>query len=107
MRLSVNVHTWVDSSEAVDSRTVGIVIGVLLTVISVLIGGILYVSYRGHTGRGKCPGGGGSKTGSTPTHSLLTRKFTDRFSAGMTKDVIRDEQNSNKRGDQLNGQQLI
>ena len=98
-RLSVNVHTWVDNSEAVDSRTVGIVIGVLLTVISVLIGGILYVSYRGHTGRGKCPGGGGSKTGSTPTHSLLTRKFTDRFSAGMTKDVNRDEQNSNKRGD--------
>ena len=54
-----------------DSRNVGIVIGILLTVILVLAGGIFYVVYRNKKGVG-------SK--STPTHSLITRKFTDRFS---------------------------
>ena len=59
----------------VDSRTVGVIIGVLLTIISLLLGGILYVAYRNK----KCV----AKTGSTPTHSLLTRKFTDRFSTSI------------------------
>lgn len=52
-------------------RNVGIVIGILLTVILVLAVGIFYVVYRNKKGVG-------SK--STPTHSLITRKFTDRFS---------------------------
>ena len=79
-----------------DNRTVGVVIGVLLTVISLLVGGILYVSYRGSSHVGGSPrkrrgwigvAAGGSGSGSsgdgggntTPTHSLLTRKFTDRW----------------------------
>ena len=54
-----NVEKNSDSElEVVDSRTVGVVIGVLLTVISILIGGILYVSHRGGAGKfragGKC-----------------------------------------------------
>ena len=64
------------TEEYVDSRTVGVVIGVLLTIISLLIGGILYVIYRNK----RC---NGLKSTSTPTHSLLTRKFTDRFSTSI------------------------
>ena len=40
-----DVHEDVDVLDF-DNRTVGVVIGVLLTVISLLVGGILYVSYR-------------------------------------------------------------
>ena len=64
------------TDEYVDSRTVGVIIGVLLTIISLLIGGILYVIYRNK----RC---NGLKSTSTPTHSLLTRKFTDRFSTSI------------------------
>ncbi|XP_059092782.1 discoidin domain-containing receptor 2-like isoform X2 [Tigriopus californicus] len=47
-----------------DSNVVGIVIGLLLTVILLLCGGILIVVYRGKRAQK-----------STPTYSLLTRKF--------------------------------
>ena len=78
------------TEEYVDSRTVGVIIGVLLTIISLLIGGILYVVYRNK----RC---NGLKSSSTPTHSLLTRKFTDRFSTSIDfKDMhIYTSSNSN------------
>ena len=85
--------------EYIDSRTVGVIIGVLLTIISLLIGGILYVIYRNK----RCSG---IKSGSTPTHSLLTRKFTDRFSTSIDfKDmhIYSGTSNSNTTHNEFNG----
>ena len=76
-KLDKKERTIEGTEEYVDSRTVGVIIGVLLTIISLLIGGILYVIYRNK----RC--NGMKNTGSTPTHSLLTRKFTDRFSTSI------------------------
>lgn len=55
-----------------ESSTVGVVIGVLLTVITILLMGILYVVYRSRSSKDKR---------STPTHSLLaaSNKCSDRF----------------------------
>jgi discoidin domain receptor family protein 2 len=60
-----------EDEEDKPRRTVGIVIGVLLTVISILMVGILWVVYRAKSSKEKR---------TTPTHSLLASKCPDRFS---------------------------
>jgi hypothetical protein len=53
---------------------VGLVIGILLTLISVLVAGIFFVVFRGQRGPGK----------ETPAHhSLIATKIQDRLAASI------------------------
>jgi hypothetical protein len=58
---------------------VGLVIGILLTLISVLVAGIFFVVFRGQRGPGK----------ETPAHhSLIATKIQDRLAASIDFKVL-------------------
>ena len=57
--------------EQSHSEYVGLVIGVLLTFISLLLAGIFFVIYRGRHGK------------ETPTHSLLGARIQKRITASI------------------------
>ena len=57
--------------EESQSEYVGLVIGILLTMISLLLAGIFFVIYRGRRGK------------ETPTHSLLAAKIQDKITASI------------------------
>jgi hypothetical protein len=58
--------------EEAQSKYIGLIIGVLLTLISLLVAGIFFVVFRGRV-QGK----------ETPTHSLLATKIQDRLAASI------------------------
>ena len=68
---STSLQTLED--EDAQSKYVGLIIGVLLTLISLLVAGIFLVVFRGGRGRGK----------ETPTHSLIATKIQDRLAASI------------------------
>ena len=61
-----------------QSKYVGLIIGILLTLISLLVAGIFWVVFKGGGG------GGGIRGKETPTtHSLLASKIQDRLAASI------------------------
>lgn len=85
--IDIDIHTYpanhdphdTTKGEEGNSKTVGIVIGILLTIISVLLMGILWVVYRSKNVKEKR---------TTPTHSLLTtgsssKACPDRFTSSL------------------------
>jgi len=60
-----------EQPQGAASRHVGLIIGLLLTVISLLLLGILAVIYRGRGGK------------ETPTHSLIATKIQDKVAGGI------------------------
>jgi len=60
-----------EDSEEANSKYIGLIIGILLTMISLLLAGIFFVVYRGRQGK------------NTPTHSLLAAKFHDKITASI------------------------
>ena len=89
----LSTHTF-GERHTTDADSAGVVIGVLLTVILVLLGGIVYVAVcKGARRAAAAAGAAGVMSGAPKTfaggdaarngsHSLLTRKFTDRFGGG-------------------------
>ena len=57
--------------ESPQPKYVGLIIGILLTLISLLLVGIFFVIYRGRRGK------------ETPTHSLLATKLHDKLTASI------------------------
>lgn len=57
--------------ESPQPKYVGLIIGILLTLISFLLVGILFVIYRGRQGK------------ETPTHSLIANKLHDKLTASI------------------------
>ena len=58
-------------SEEQDTNFAGPIIGVLVTLISILVAGIFFVVYRGRQGK------------ETPSHSLLATKIQDKLAASI------------------------
>ena len=54
-----------------DRRYAGPIIGALVTIISLLVAGIFFVTYRGRRGK------------ETPSHTLLTTKIQDKLAASI------------------------